>query len=141
MHEEAYLALVTKTLHDKINETDRKMTGNENDIAQMHEYFWENYNEFDEYGYELYDNSNALKSRVREQEEYKKDRRRYEKMLDSPYFGRVRAKPNRSIITSGLRTFPRGGQRIRMYLTGAPRSAACFTSTTRVRRSFLRRRV
>lgn len=89
MHEEAYLALVTKTLHDKINETDRKMTGNENDIAQMHEYFWENYNEFDEYGYELYDNSNALKSRVREQEEYKKDRRRYEKMLDSPYFGRV----------------------------------------------------
>ena len=89
MHEEAYLALVIKTLYNKIEEINRKMAGNEEDIAHMHEYFWENYNEFDEYGYELYDNSNALKSRVREQEEYKKDRRRYEKMLDSPYFGRV----------------------------------------------------
>ncbi len=89
MHEEAYLALVIKTLYNKIEEINRKMAGNEEDIAHMHEYFWENYNEFDEYGYELYDNSNALKSRVREQEEYKKDRRRYEKMLDSPYFGMV----------------------------------------------------
>lgn len=89
MHEEAYLALVLKTLHDKITEIDGKMAGNEEDIAHMHEYFWENYNEFDEYGYELYDNSSALKSRIREQEEYTKERLRYEKMLCSPYFGRV----------------------------------------------------
>ena len=89
MHEEAYLALVLKTLHDKITEIDGKMAGNEKDIAHMHEYFWENYNEFDEYGYELYDNSSALKSRIREQGEYTKERLRYEKMLCSPYFGRV----------------------------------------------------
>lgn len=89
MHEEAYLALVIETLHKKIREIDGRMAGNEKDIAHMHEYFWENYNEFDEYGYELYDNSNALKSRMKEQGEYEKERLRYEKMLYSPYFGRV----------------------------------------------------
>ena len=44
MHEEAYLALVIKTLYNKIEEINRKMAGNEEDIAHMHEYFWENYN-------------------------------------------------------------------------------------------------
>lgn len=89
MHEDDYLKLVTEALHQKLEEIDRRIAGNETDIAQMHEYFWENYNEFDEYGYELYDNSTALKGRMREQDEYKRERMRYEKMLDSPYFGRV----------------------------------------------------
>ncbi len=89
MNEESYLACVIEILHQKIQEIDGKMAGNEKDIAQMHTYFWENYTEFDEYGYEQYDNSNALKSRVKEQGEYRRERFRYERMLDSPYFGRV----------------------------------------------------
>lgn len=89
MNEDAYLSLVIKALHQKIGEINAKIEGNEKDIESMHEYFWENYTEFDEYGYEMYDNSNALKSRVKEQDEYAKERFRYEKMLDSPYFGRV----------------------------------------------------
>lgn len=89
MNEDAYLSLVIKALHQKIEEINAKIEGNEKDIESMHEYFWENYTEFDEYGYEMYDNSNALKSRVKEQDEYAKERFRYEKMLDSPYFGRV----------------------------------------------------
>lgn len=31
----------------------------------------------------------ALKTRLTQQEEYQRDRKRYEKMLDAPYFGRV----------------------------------------------------
>ena len=89
MNEEAYLNLVIDALHQKIKEIDAKMEGNERDIESMHDYFWENYTEFDEYGYEMYDNSNALKSRIREQGDYVKERFRYEKMLYSPYFGRV----------------------------------------------------
>ncbi len=89
MNEESYLELVLLTLHQKIDEIDAKMSGNEKDIAHMQEYFWENYSEFDEYGYEMYDNSAALKSRVKEQGEYTKERCRYEKMLYSPYFARV----------------------------------------------------
>lgn len=89
MQEEAYLELVLDKLHEKIAEIDGKISANQQDITNMHAYFWENYNEFDEYGYELYDNSVAFKSRMKEQEDYGLERRRYERMLDSPYFGRV----------------------------------------------------
>jgi len=89
MNEESYLHLVKEILQRKIREIDDKLAGTDQDIASMHDYFWENYTEFDEYGYEMYDNGSALKSRIKEQEDYKKERRRYERMLLSPYFGRV----------------------------------------------------
>lgn len=89
MKEKVYLDLVLETLHQKIDEIRTKIEGNEKDIETMHDYFWENYAEFDEYGYEIYDNNNALNSRFREQESYQKEKMRYERMLDSPYFGRV----------------------------------------------------
>lgn len=89
MNEESYLTMVLEAVHGKLKDINGKILGNEKDIESMHEYFWENYAEFDEYGYEMYDNSNALKSRIREQKDYAKERLRYEKMLDSPYFGRV----------------------------------------------------
>lgn len=89
MTEEAYLELVLEKLKDKIAQIDRKIEGSEKDIESMHDYFWENYAEFDEYGYEIYDNNMALKSRVNEMSDYAKEKFRYEKMLDSPYFGRV----------------------------------------------------
>ena len=40
MNEESYLELVLLTLHQKIDEIDAKMSGNEKDIAHMQEYFW-----------------------------------------------------------------------------------------------------
>lgn len=89
MKEEKYLETVLQVLQEKIQMLYAKIQGNNEDITRMQEYFWENYSEFDEYGYEIYDNSNALQSRVKEQEVYAKERFRYEKMLDSPYFGRV----------------------------------------------------
>lgn len=89
MREEAYLESVLEVLHEKIAGIDAKMAGNEKDIESMHQYFWENYNEFDEYGYELFDNTNAVKARLKEQGDYVRERCRYEKMLYSPYFGRV----------------------------------------------------
>lgn len=89
MKEEEYLALALETLWQKIHEIQKKIAGNEKDIENMHDYFWENYAEFDEYGYEIYDNNNALKSRFKELETYQKEKMRYERMLNSPYFGRV----------------------------------------------------
>lgn len=89
MREESYLDMVLKVLQQKIKEIGVKMAGNEKDIENMQDYFWENYAEFDEYGYENYDNNNALKSRMQEQGEYAKQLLRYERMLDTPYFGRV----------------------------------------------------
>lgn len=89
MREESYLETVIDILHEKIASIDEKMADNDKDIENMHQYFWENYNEFDEYGYELYDNTNAVKARLKEQGDYVRERFRYEKMLYSPYFGRV----------------------------------------------------
>ena len=67
MNEGLYLDSVKKTLNLKIKEIDEKLTDNLKDIETMHNYFWDNYAEFDEYGYEVYDNSNALKNRMKEQ--------------------------------------------------------------------------
>lgn len=89
MKEEEYLALVLREVENKIASLDEKIQGSDKDIEHMQEYFWDNYAEFDEYGYELFDNNHAMQSSVMHKAEYIKDRHRYEKMADSPYFGRV----------------------------------------------------
>ena len=55
----------------------------------MHEYYWENYTEMDQYGYENFDNQQALLHEINASNEKLDLRRRFRKMLDSPFFGRV----------------------------------------------------
>ena len=55
----------------------------------MHEYYWENYTEMDQYGYEDYDNQQALFRQMNANEEQFRLRKRFKKMQDSPFFGRV----------------------------------------------------
>lgn len=87
--EQQYLKAVEEKLSEKIRELQQKMQAGEQDLQQLHDYFWDNYTEFDEYGYELYDNNRALESKVKERAGYVKELFRYRKMQDSPYFGRV----------------------------------------------------
>lgn len=87
--EEQYLKQTLETIETNLAALSEKMGDNAKDLESMNEYFWENYAEFDEYGYEMYDNRQALKTRLTQQEAYAKERTRYQKMLDSPYFGRV----------------------------------------------------
>lgn len=89
MEEEKYLELVLQTVRRKLEEVQKKLGDNARDMESMNDYFWDNYAEFDEYGYEMFDNKMSLKTRLTQQEEYQRDRKRYEKMLDAPYFGRV----------------------------------------------------
>ena len=89
IEEEKYLKLVLEKAAKKHAEIVQKLGDNAKDMESMNDYFWENYTEFDEYGYEMFDNKMALKTRLTQQEEYQRDRKRYEKMMDSPYFGRV----------------------------------------------------
>jgi len=89
MTEKEYLAYVEGKLAKRIAEIDEKISGSEQDIGSMHEYFWDNYGEFDEYGYEQYDNSKALESSVLQLSEYIKQKHKYTNMMDSPYFGRI----------------------------------------------------
>lgn len=87
--EEQYLKQTMEVIHANLAAVTEKMGDNAKDMESMNEYFWENYAEFDEYGYEMYDNKQAMKTRLSQQETYAKERSRYQKMLDTPYFGRV----------------------------------------------------
>ncbi|MBQ0001111.1 MAG: AAA family ATPase [Clostridiales bacterium] len=84
-----YLSLVLDKLQKRISEIDQTLAEGEKEIESMHEYYWENYTEMDQYGYENYDNQQALLHQVNANQEQRIRRHRYRKMLDSPYFGRV----------------------------------------------------
>ena len=51
-----HLELVTKKLNMKIAEMSETIQEVQKDIESMNEYYWENYTEMDEYGYENFDN-------------------------------------------------------------------------------------
>lgn len=84
-----YLNYVIGRLKDRIQEIDQTICDVQKDIAEMNEYYWENYTEMDQYGYENYDNQQALFSQVNASQEHQKRRSLWRKMLDSPFFGSV----------------------------------------------------
>ena len=69
--------------------TDAAILEGEKEIEDMHEYYWENYTEMDQYGYENFDNQQALLHEINASNEKIELRRRFRKMMDSPFFGRV----------------------------------------------------
>ena len=84
-----FLKLVTKRLKDRIDELGGKIEETQRDIEGMHEYYWDNYTEMDQYGYEDFDNQQALLTQVNAKQESQKLRRRMLRMLDAPFFGSV----------------------------------------------------
>lgn len=80
---------MTGLLKERIAEIDGKIQDVQKDIESMHDYYWENYTEMDQYGYENFDNQQALLTQVNANEENRKKRRRLKRMLDSPFFGSV----------------------------------------------------
>ena len=84
-----YLQYVLKCLNDRLAQADAAILEGEKEIEDMHEYYWENYTEMDQYGYEDYDNQQALFSQMNANEEQFRLRKRFKKMQDSPFFGRV----------------------------------------------------
>ena len=85
----AFLKEITEKLRQKITQMDREILAGQKDIESMHEYYWDNYTEMDQYGYEDYDNQQALLQRVNANQDSLRLKARYVKMLDSPFFGRV----------------------------------------------------
>ena len=87
--ETAFLDGVTEKLRARIAQLDQGIAQGQKDIENMHEYYWENYTEMDQYGYENFDNQQALLHQVNANQEKQVLKHRLERMLDSPYFGRV----------------------------------------------------
>ena len=84
-----FLKEVNIKLRDRLEEINKDLKEGQKEIENMHEYYWENYTEMDQYGYEDYDNQQALLHQVNANQDKLKLKHRFEKMLDSPFFGRV----------------------------------------------------
>ena len=86
---ELFLEDVLEKLHKKMDELKEDLTAGEQDIRQMHDYYWENYTEMDQYGYEDYDNQQALLHQVNANQEKLRMQQRIARLMDAPFFGRV----------------------------------------------------
>ncbi len=89
MEEQEHLEELLRQIREKLDTVEAAITAGDQEIENMHTYYWENYTEMDEYGYENYDNQQALLSQVNANEEQRLIRHRLRRMLDSPYFARV----------------------------------------------------
>lgn len=87
--EESFLQDVTEKIKKRIEKIDQTLLAGQKEIESMHDYYWENYTEMDQYGYEDYDNQQALLGQINANQEASAQKQRFLKMLDSPYFGRV----------------------------------------------------
>lgn len=84
-----HLALVTEKLNQKIQKMSATICEVQKDIESMNDYYWENYTEMDQYGYENFDNQRALFHQVNANTENRNMLERFRKMEASPFFGSV----------------------------------------------------
>ena len=85
----AFLEFVLQKLEKRVEEVNLFLKEGQKEIQGMHEYYWENYTEMDQYGYEDYDNQQALFQQVNANQQQLLLKQRFTKMMDSPFFGRV----------------------------------------------------
>ena len=86
---QAYLDAVLEKIRQRILSINESLLEGQKEIDDMHEYYWQNYTEMDEYGYENFDNQQALLHQINANQEQLTLKHRFRKMLDSPFFGRV----------------------------------------------------
>lgn len=84
-----FLQDVTEKIRERIKETEQTLLAGQKEIENMHDYYWENYTEMDQYGYEDFDNRQALLQQENANREAKLLYGRFQRMLESPFFGRV----------------------------------------------------
>lgn len=84
-----FLEEVTRKLSQRVDQMRLSLQEGQREVEHMHEYYWDNYTEMDQYGYEDYDNQQALLQQVNANTEKTKLLHRFQKMADSPFFGRV----------------------------------------------------
>lgn len=89
MTEEEYLQLIEGKLVRAIKSIQEEMKLNDRDIAQLQDLYWQNYSDFDEYGYEEFENRQQMFNHANFRSQNMKTLHMYKRMQDSPYFARV----------------------------------------------------
>lgn len=87
--EEEYLKEIIQKINEQIAKTKEALSRGQKEIDNMHDYYWLNYTEMDQYGYEDFDNQRSLFEQASANARQAKKRQRLKRMVDSPYFGRV----------------------------------------------------
>ena len=77
MNHELYLNNVLEKLRKAITELEQKMEFRRSEIVKMQEYYWESYTEYDEFGYEKFDNDRLLREEATAHQELVKLYGRY----------------------------------------------------------------
>lgn len=135
MDSREYLNYVLDKLQERIRKLDDAILHGQKEIENMHEYYWENYTEMDQYGYEDFDNQQALLGQVNANKEKLDLRRRFKKMLDSRFSGgwisSTTAKKRQKRFISVSAIFQKNPEDSRWSMTGVPRFPACFMTTTK----------
>lgn len=84
-----HLKLVSEKLNTRIKLLSNEILEVQKDIEGMNDYYWENYTEMDQYGYEDFDNRRALLTQINANEQNFTTLQRLKKMKDNPFFGSV----------------------------------------------------
>lgn len=84
-----HLELVSEKLNTRIKILSNEILEVQKDIEGMNDYYWENYTEMDQYGYEDFDNRRALLTQINANEQNFNTLQRLKKMKDNPFFGSV----------------------------------------------------
>ena len=84
-----HLELVSEKLNTRIKTLSKEIMEVQKDIEGMNDYYWENYTEMDQYGYEDFDNRRALLTQINANEQNFTTLTRLKKMKDNPFFGSV----------------------------------------------------
>ena len=100
-----YLSHVTETLKHRIAQLDESIEAGQKEIEGMHEYYWENYTEMDQYGYENFDNQQALLHEINASNE-KIELRRIHRFSEG-WISAMKEKMSRRYFISELRTWLR----------------------------------
>ena len=85
----AYLAYVSEKIKNRLLALKETLLQGQQEIHDMHDYYWGNYTEMDEYGYENYDNQQALLQQVNANQAALQKQQHLKHMLDAPFFGRI----------------------------------------------------
>ena len=133
MNQEQYLSHVLGKLETAISELEGKMEFRRSEIAKMQEYYWESYNEYDEFGYEKFDNDRLLKEEMDSHSELSKNYARYQKMKDSPFLQQLpfvmKEKKSRKFIISVLVISLHRKEMSLWFVTGGHQSRVCSMTT------------
>ena len=121
----AYLNLVLEKLKERIAKLNLSLEEGAKEVEDMHEYYWENYTEMDQYGYEDYDNQQALLNQLNTNQQQMHLKHRFQKMLIplslAEWISVMTEKMRRKVFILVSAILLKEPDRHLWYMTGVPR--------------------